>query len=210
MVHPHPVNGLLRARRPGISLVEALVALGIVAVLGMLAYPVIMDRLNVRRAEALVSELRTYQSAIKSFRTDVGRYPSKLTYLSILEDYSGIRDACGTTISAVNQARYRGPYVNRHISPIKPYAPSQNTRFTIATDDSVESVLTRTTIPTVGGGTQQVLQITVIGPSQETTRLVDSTVDGSVNNADGTVRYTSLAAAQNRINWVFTISSGDC
>jgi prepilin-type N-terminal cleavage/methylation domain-containing protein len=210
MVDPHSVHRLLSGRRAGVSLVEVLVALGIVAVLGMLAYPVILDRLNVKRAEAVVSELRAYQRAITTFQTDVRRYPSKLTYLSILEDSSGIRDACGTLISALNQSRYRGPYVNRHISPIKPYAPSQNTRFTIATDDSVESVLTRTTIPTAGGGTQQVLQITVIGPNQEATRLIDSTVDGSVNNADGTVRYTSLLAAQNRINWVFTISAGDC
>lgn len=200
-----------KAQKGGASLPEVLVAMAIVAVLAALIVPVFMDRLQTAQADAVISEMQNLQNGLRMFYRDVGRYPQQLNYLSALEDLNGIRDACGGTITATNQAKYRGPYLNRPLQLIDRYGAPPNTRYIMASGDSVEASLTRTTAPTVSGGTQQILQIQIFGPDKATTEYIDTKVDGTLDGTAGVVRYaTPLSGNDNTILWTFPITNGAC
>jgi general secretion pathway protein G len=210
----HQVHRLLNRRedcRAGASLAEVLVAMAIVAVMAALIVPVFMDRLQTAHANAVISEMKNLENGLRMFYRDVGRYPRQLNYLSALEDLNGIRDACSGAISGANQANYRGPYLNRPLQLIDRYGAIPNTRYVLATGDSVEASLTRTTSATVGGGTQQILQILVFGPDKSMTEYIDQKVDGTLDGVAGTVRYTTpLSANDNTLLWTFPIANGAC
>ena len=214
MDHSHQIGRLLSRvarRKAGASLGEILVAMAIVAVMAAVIVPVFMDRLQTAHANAVISEMTNVENGLRMFYRDVGRYPRQLNYLSALEDLNGIRDACGGTIAASNQADYRGPYINRPLQLIDRYGTPPNTRYILATGDSVEATITRTTSTTVGGGTQQVLQIQIFGPDKAMTEYIDEKVDGVLDGTSGTVRYTTpLAANDNVIKWTFPVVNGGC
>jgi hypothetical protein len=192
---------------------EILVTVAIVGLLITVMVPLVTNRLALAHVDAIVGEMKSLQQALITFNRDVGRYPARLDYLNVLPT-SGVVDVCGAAISAQNQAKFRGPYINKPIDMVDPFNPvpaNVNTRYVLATDDSVESVVNRTTITNpVTGGTQQVLQIEVIGPDQTITRMIDSTVDGVVDKDNGIVRYASLLATGNTILWTIPIKNGDC
>jgi prepilin-type N-terminal cleavage/methylation domain-containing protein len=195
---------MLAGRRRGLSLMETLIAVVILALLVSIIVPVVTARLTAEHIENLQSEMQTYRQGIILFERDVGRFPARLDYLNQLPS-TGIVDACGVALTAQNQAKFRGPYINREI------ILGPGNRFSIATDDSVDADLLRTTITTVGGGTQQVLQIMIIGPDQNVATMVDSLTDGRVDGAGGVVRYAgSLAATNNTILWTIPIKNGAC
>src|SRR3954451_12181482 len=133
------------------TLVEILVGLAIVGLLAVVVVPTIFARLQGSREDALVGEMQSLQNGIMLFYRDVGRYPLHLDYLNTLA--AGNVDACGVAIPAPNVANFRGPYTNRAITMVN---PPTNTKYLLSTGDSVETVLTRTTIAT-GTGSQRVL-----------------------------------------------------
>ena len=214
MDHSHQIGRLLSRhprRSPGASLGEILVAMAIVAVMAAVIVPVFMDRLQTAHGDAIISEMKNVENGMRMFYRDVGRYPRQLNYLSALEDLNGIRDACGGTIAASSQAGYRGPYIGRPLQLIDRYGTPANTRYILATGDSVEAAVTRTTSTTVGGGTQQVIQIQVFGPDKAMTEYIDKKLDGVLDGAAGTVRYTTpLSANDNVIKWTFPVVNGGC
>ena len=191
----------------GFTLVEVLVAITIVALLGLIIVPVVLGRLDVARAESIVAEMQTLQTGIQMFQRDVGRYPKRLDYLVVLPG-SGVVDACDAPISAQNQAKFRGPYINRSIADSA--GGTVGTRYTLATDDSVDWTPTRTTITAVSGGTQQVLQILVRGPEQGIVEEIDTDVDGVVDGTQGTIRYSAIQPNENILVWTFPITNGAC
>lgn len=192
----------------GFTLVEILVAVLIVALLVAITVPIVTGRLALAHADSIVSEMQNLQQALVAFHRDVGRYPARLDYLDVLPT-SGVVDACNVAISAQNQAKFRGPYINRQIVMVNPGAGI--TKYVLATDDSVDATLTRTTITNpVTGGTQQVLQINVYGVPQDITRMVDSTTDGIVDGNNGIVQYGALLPTGNTISWNIPIKNGAC
>ena len=199
-------------RRLGLTLPELLAAMVIVAVLSALVTPIVMGRLRTAHGDAIIDEMTNLQNALRMFYRDVGRYPRQLNYLVALEDLNGVRTTCNAAIATPNQARYRGPYLNRHLSLLDPYGiPTPNTRYIIATDDSIEATLARTIYATVSGGTQQALQILVYGPDEDIVEYIDKKVDGDIDGGDGTVRYTTpLNANDNEIRWTIPIVNGIC
>jgi prepilin-type N-terminal cleavage/methylation domain-containing protein len=215
--HPDQARRLLttaarakfRRAAVGFSLPEILVAVAIIGLLTVVMAPVVLNRLALARADSIVSEMQNLQQALQVFNRDVGRYPQRLDYLSVLPTpATNVLDACGTQISAQNQAKFRGPYVNREIVMIDPFnvVPANRvTKYVLATGDSVDAVLTRTT-----SGTQQVLQILVYGLDQSTTQRVDSTVDGVLDSSNGIVQYAAIQPTQNTIKWNIPIKNGAC
>ena len=194
--------------RHGFTLAEIIVAVAIVGLLIAVVLPVVTGRLALEHASAIVSEMQNLQDAVRLFYRDVGRYPARLDYLNVLPT-SGVADACGTAISAQNQAKFRGPYINREIVMVN--LGGGITKYPLATDDFVESVITRTTITDpVTAGTQQVLQLLVYGPDQSITRMVDSTVDGIIDRNNGIVRYAAIQPTDNTILWTIPIKNGAC
>jgi prepilin-type N-terminal cleavage/methylation domain-containing protein len=194
----------------GFTLAEVLTAVTIIGLLAVVMLPIVLGRLASARADAIVTEMQSLQDALQLFNRDVGRYPQRLDYLSVLPTpAASVFDACGTAISAQNQAKFRGPYINREIVMINPGGGI--TKYPLATGDSVESVLTRTTITNpVTGGTQQVLQILVYGPEQDITQMIDSTVDGKVDGGNGIVQYAAIQPNENTIKWTIPIKNGAC
>jgi prepilin-type N-terminal cleavage/methylation domain-containing protein len=201
-----------RLRRPGFSLVEILVAVLIIALVAAVVIPTIYGRLTAARADAIVGEMQSLQNGIMLFYRDVGRYPRRLDYLNALPTpATNVLDACGTQISTQNQAKYRGPYINREIVMLNPGAGI--TKYLLATGDSVESLLTRTSIATPTGGTQQVLQILVYGPDLSIAQTIDRNVDGTGDTSpasDGIIEYTPLTAPEYLVEWTIPIKLNAC
>jgi general secretion pathway protein G len=200
-------DGLRRPRfRAGFTLAEILVAIFIIALLASVVVPAVYGRLSAARADAIIGEMQNLQNGIMLFHRDVGRYPRRLDYLDALP--AGAVDACGTTISAQNAAKYRGPYINRSINLLNPGGGV--TKYLLATGDSVEALLTRTTVTTTVG-TQQVLQILVYGPEQSIAEAIDQRVDGVSGSSSGIIQYVGNPQPEEYIvKWTFAIRTGAC
>lgn len=194
-------------QRAGFSLGEVLVAVAIIILLTVMVVPSIMGRLNSAQSDAIIGELRTLDDGLQLFRRDVGRYPRRLDYLNVLPTAGGVLDACNVAISGPNQAKFRGPYINRSIVMVDP--GTGNTKYVFSTGDTIESTLRRTTIP-AAIGTQQVLQILVYGPSPATASAIDLLVDGVVDFAAGTVQFIDTPAATDTVKWTIPIKNDSC
>jgi prepilin-type N-terminal cleavage/methylation domain-containing protein len=196
-----------RRRRPGFTLAEVLVAFAIIAALVAVIVPVVMRQLAAARVNAIVAEMQAHQSGIMLFYRDVGRYPLRLDYLNVIPPNPTALDACSNVISAQNVAKFRGPYINKTITLLNPGVIN---KYILSTGDSVESVLTRTTIVTVGGS-QQVLQILVYGPELDVAQDIDVAVDGVINATGGIIQYVGVTPPEDYIvKWTIPIKNGAC
>jgi prepilin-type N-terminal cleavage/methylation domain-containing protein len=205
MLNPRTHDAKLRRR--GFSLAEILVAVVIVAVLAATVIPTIYGRLAASRSDAIVGELQGLQQGIMLFYRDIGKYPRRLDYLNALPApaTNGL-DLCGNNLTGRDTMNFRGPYVNRQIQMIN--LGAGNTKYLLATGDSVDAMLTRTSQVISNGGTQQVLQISVYGPDQSTAEAVDKSVDGSIDGTTGLIQY--VAAAPYVLKWTLPIRTGAC
>lgn len=197
-------------RGPGFSLGEILIAVAIIALLAAVVVPTIFGRLTSARSDAIIGEMQSLQNGILLFYRDVGRYPRRLDYLDVLPTPANLNvDACGTTLSTQNQAKFRGPYINRPIQMIN--LGLGLTKYILATGDSVESIITRTAIVSGTGGTQQVLQILVYGPEQNIAEDIDSKVDGVLDANSGIIQYVVISAPNEYIvKWSLPIKLNAC
>lgn len=201
-------------RNSGFSLVEILVAVLIVSLLAAILTPLFMYRLKTSRAEAIAAEMNNLQAGLQLFYRDVGRYPARLDFLNAFPTTGSVNDACGTAIPVTLSNKFRGPYITGSINMIDPLnvvVANRITKYLIATGDTVESTLTRGTIPgPVAANAQQVLQISIIGLEKDITTMVDSTVDGVVDANNGIVRYAAIQPTNNTILWTIPIKNGAC
>lgn len=199
--------GMTRPRR-GLTLAEVVVTMVIVAVLGAVLVPSVFVRTKVARADAIVAELNNLESGILLYRNDVGKYPGRLDYLSKLPG-SGVTDACGNALSSTNQAKYRGPYVNR---PITFLTPGSVDKYVLSTGDTVNGYMNF--LPSFQG--QRVLQIEVTGPELDVAKIIDAKVDGVENSAAGKLQYTPNGGSfgntdmEELLVWVIPIRAGNC
>lgn len=65
-------------------------------------------------AAALVKNLDGLQQAMNQFRSDVGRFPSHLSYLSDTLPTTSY-DVCNQVIPSAGRAEWRGPYLGRRV-----------------------------------------------------------------------------------------------
>lgn len=165
--------------RRGFTLAEVLVAMGLIAVLAAVVVPTIRGRLQDGYEDALVSEFASLASAINAYRQDVGHYPPRLDYLTVLP--ASADDFCGHDLSTPALARWRGPYVSRTITTTANYVVFQK--------DSVQDALARPP------GNPNVVQIVITGADTMTARQVDLKLDGVANGAVGTLLWSPTAAS---------------
>lgn len=195
-------------KRRGISMPEVLVAVTIVAILSAILIPTVYGRLETARVDALVLEMKNLQKGVELFHRDVGRYPLRLDYLNVLPSPGAVLDACGAAISAQGKAKFKGPYISRSIVMVNPGGGI--TKFALATGDTVESAIRRTTDATAGGS-RQVLQILFYGPKQATIDKLEADVDGTVDATRGILRWVNIAfPSSDTLKWTIPISTGAC
>lgn len=196
-----------RRRRSGFSLVEILLTVVIIALLTAVVVPTVMGRINSARGDAIIAEMQSLQNGILLYYRDIGRYPSTLEQLNGI--VAGDVDACGTPLPSTAAGKYRGPYINKQINILDPPPAPINTRYQLATDDSIDTVLTWTTVTTTG--TQQVLQILAYGPEQKIVEDMDMKVDGTLNGAGGIIHYVGNPQPNEYIvKWTIPIKLNAC
>ncbi|WP_420434334.1 type II secretion system major pseudopilin GspG [Hyphobacterium sp.] len=74
---PDGRHGMHHRRRAGYSLIEVLIAVAIIALLVALVAPRLLGQLDSSQITAARTQIRMIETALDSYRLDVGRYPSE-------------------------------------------------------------------------------------------------------------------------------------
>ena len=96
-----PGQGRAGRLRPGYSLIEVLIAVTIIALLAALIAPRLFGQLDASQVTAARTQIRMIETALDSFRLDIGRYPTAEEGLAVLD-----------TPTAELAARWNGPYLD--------------------------------------------------------------------------------------------------
>lgn len=107
-----------RAGRRGFAMVEALVALAILALLAAVLIPTLKSQLDKSEVSAVAANLQAIREAVLAYRENVGFYPQQLVQLSTKPGVGGVttNNSCGGATPAANVARWRGPYIAQSIT----------------------------------------------------------------------------------------------
>jgi type II secretory pathway pseudopilin PulG len=185
-------------KRVGLTLIEVVVSLTLIAVLTAVTVPAIRGSMRSNSASAVVNELSTIESALRAYRQDVGRMPPDISYLFALP--TSPTDWCATprTLPTALKNRWHGPYINRPVTAGSDYSLIDND--TVQTSISWSSVSFGSTTYTVG-------QITMRSVDTATAQIVDVRIDGAVDPVNGRLRW--LNSPLPTLTYYFPITSAD-
>lgn len=107
-----PTRLRLRWRR-GITLVEVIIMLAILAALTALLLPAVQGRIDSGEAAALSDNFTQIRRAAVAYRNDVGRYPHTIEQLSAKPGTGSVpvTDICQQTVPVSGRNAWRGPYI---------------------------------------------------------------------------------------------------
>lgn len=112
-----PYSGVLRTR--GFTVMEVLVALGIVAILAAMMIPAVKARLDAAEAAAITDNLRAVRTAVLAYRDNVNRYPRYLTQLQGKPSITiGDVDLCDNFLPTRLIDSWRGPYLAQRVTTL--------------------------------------------------------------------------------------------
>lgn len=187
MTRPH------LSARGGFSILEAIAAIAIVAIVGTILlssdtpeskndrqrYDEASDALDSLTEAILGNEPTKGQS---SFRWVVGAYPGQLSDLTKPITQSGTT-ICGTAYTATMVSNWTNPFWTKEFSA----------NGTILVNGfTVQNALVRlSSIPTFGGNQADTFAIRMPSVSLADAQGLDLAVDGAINGTAGTVRYTN-------------------
>lgn len=167
-------------KRPrGVTLMEVLIAMAIVATLAAVVYPTVTGQIRRGQATALGNQLDNLRQALGSYRQNVQRYPNALSQLTT-QPVAGASDICGTAIPAANRALWRGPYLNQNIAG----------DFAVG-EDTIQNVLAQivTVLPV------RTLRVFALGVDTLLAAELEREFDGpSLNYAAGTILWTAAGS----------------
>lgn len=163
---------------PGLTLVEILIALAMLAVIAAVVYPTVAGQLRSGQSTALGNQLVNLRDAIAGFRENVGAYPRFLTQLTAAP-VAGDDDSCATNLSAGERNAWRGPYINQSIAGPMPVGES-------AVQTTLVRVPANTAVTQVG-----MLQIQATGVATDVFDDLEARFDGNGDPNGGTVLWTS-------------------
>lgn len=176
--------------RRGFSMMEILVALGIMAVLTAVLVPALSSKARDGRTAAIAQTLQGLAQGIAEYKKATTRYPSTLQLLTTAP-VAGSLDACGN--STTTFILWRGPYVSREmLSTGTPMG-----------DGQILNALTRVT-----SGTQAFLQIKVTGVETKTADDLETLLDGTTTSpaTTGTLRQAAGGPGVADISYTFPIN----
>lgn len=93
----------------GLTLIEVLIVLAIIALFATIAAPQVLRYLGTAKSETARTQVANLVSAVELYYLDVGQYPSAETGLSALVD------------RPANQPRWRGPYIKKSSALVDPW-----------------------------------------------------------------------------------------
>jgi len=112
----------LAAKRNGFTLIELLVVIVIIAVLALIAIPKFVDAGKRSKEASLKSDLSLLRSAIATYQTDTGAFPTALTDLTATTAPANGVTSAGAT-QAISASEWHGPYLQSGI-PTDPVMPT--------------------------------------------------------------------------------------
>jgi prepilin-type N-terminal cleavage/methylation domain-containing protein len=167
---------MLTTRR-GMTLMEVLIALAILAIIAAVVIPTSAGQLRQGHAAALANQLTNLRQAIANYRENVGAYPIALTQLTT-QPITGEDDSCGANLSGAEINAWRGPYINQNIVAALPVGNA-----------TISTTLTRITI----SGTTGDLQIEALGVDNDIALVLEQQFDGNNNLNTGNITWTSAS-----------------
>lgn len=172
---------LSAGRRPGLSLIEVVVALVILLTLAAAVLPGVIRPSERERMHTAISELQGIIDAMQTMRSDNQDWPLRLNHLSTPITTQN-RNICGATYAAGKAKNWKGPYLDRVVPPT-----GLDIGIGVAQDSMVR-------VPAAGsgpGGSQIGATIILInGVTREDAVELNRQLDADADSADGGVRWT--------------------
>lgn len=185
---------MLRRRRgaAGFTLIEIMISLVIVALVAGVVSMAAVNRLSVGESAVLAQNLTNLAQGIHSFRSDVGRYPSRVQDLAT-PIAAGSRDPCGRTLDT---AAWRGPYLDREVLASG----------LVSGATTLSDAITRVPVSTTGFGH---LRITAQDVDLAVAEGVEKVFDGNGDFSAGNITWSEAGGA-GRGSLVFTMPVRGC
>lgn len=168
---------MLTSGRRGMTLMEVLIAIAILAIIAAVVIPTSAGQLRQGHSAALANQLTNLRQAIANYRENVGAYPASLAQLTT-QPVAGDDDACGANLSNAELNAWRGPYVNQNIVAAMPVGNAL-----------ISTALIRTTV----SGTTGDLQIEATGVDNDIALALEQQFDGNNNLAAGNITWTTAS-----------------
>jgi general secretion pathway protein G len=108
-MHPYERCSTNAARRAGFTLIELLVVLTILALLGGIVGPKLMNQLGGAKSKTAGVQIKDLENAASTFKLDVGRYPTTAEGLDAL------------VVRPSTAAGWNGPYLAKNRVPKDPW-----------------------------------------------------------------------------------------
>jgi general secretion pathway protein G len=167
---------LTRTRKRGLTLLELLAVLTILAALAAVLYPTVAVQIRKGQTAALADQLNSLRTAIANYRENMTRYPKLLTNLT-QQPVAGTQDACTANVPNGLLNNWRGPYLAQNIVGNFPVG-----------DATVLNTTTRNPFNAAGAA---LLQITVNDVPVTSATDLEAQYDGNNNFATGTILYNA-------------------
>ena len=173
-----------RRGRAGMTLVEVVIGLVIMALLGAVLIPQVTQRLRDGQAAAIANNISSIRIAVTEFRKSVGRYPSQLAHLST-QPSVGAADLCGRVVPTDWATIWRGPYLAQVVGASG-----------IAVSDAIVLNQIDRNPATLAGGTLAELLINVTNVDQAVAGVIERNLDSSFDLNAGTIRWVATGSDQ--------------
>lgn len=179
------------ANRRGFTLIELAVGLVIIAMLAGVVVPQVVARLTSGQTASMGASLQSVQTAIINYRTDVGRYPRLLSYLTTAPTGSSV-DTCNRTLPTASVNAWRGPYLNRTLT-----TAGLRTSSGLIQDSIRRNPTTYSTTGTI--------RLTASTVDIEVVDELEANYDAAVDSAAGAIQYAVSTGGQRTLNYYIPI-----
>lgn len=185
------------SRRIAFSLVEALVALALIAIIAALVLPTAKSQLDKGEVTAVTQNLQGIREAILAYRENVGLYPNQLVQLVTKPGVSGVttNSSCGTATPAASIAKWRGPYIGQEMTTSG--LPSGDV---LILNQLVRSPVNTASVPE-GTLIVEVDRAFHNPPDQNFVNDVESAIDGTTGSplTTGAIRWTATSGTEGKL-----------